>query len=153
LVNASAEVIGMDTAAAGAVRSRSASTAAFAIPINSAMSVVHQIESGRSSATVHIGDAAFLGVEIQPTNRPGGSPAAIPGAVVAGVTPNTPAEGAGLGVGDTIVSVDGNAINSPSDLTQRISDHHPGDSATIGWVDSSGKSHSATVKLVTGPTK
>jgi S1-C subfamily serine protease len=153
LVNTAAEVIGMNTAAAGAERPRSASTAAFAIPINSVMAIVHQIEAGRASSTVHIGDAAFLGVVIQSPKTSGGSVPATPGAVVAQVTPNTPADHAGLGAGDTIVAVDGKAINSPSDLTQRISDHHPGESAKIDWVDPSGKAHSATVRLVTGPTK
>jgi S1-C subfamily serine protease len=153
LVNMAAEVIGMDTAAAGIQRSRSASTLAFAIPINAAMTVIHQIEAGRGSATVHIGDAAFLGVQIQSASGSGGSVPAGTGAVVAAVTPHTPAEDAGLAVGDTIVAVDGKAIDSPADLTQRISDHHPGDSARISWTDPSGKTHSATVRLATGPTK
>jgi S1-C subfamily serine protease len=152
LVNTAAEVIGMDTAAA-AVESHSASSLAFAIPINTAMSIVHQIEAGRSSQTVHIGDAAFLGVEVKPPTVSGSSAPRVPGAVVARVTPNTPAEQAGLAVGDTIVSVDGKTIDTPSDLTQQISDHHPGDSARIGWVDPGGKSHSATVRLALGPTK
>ncbi len=117
------------------------------------MTVVHQIEAGRGSATVHIGDAAFLGVQIQSTSGSGGSVPSVAGAVVAAVTPNTPAEDAGLAVGDTIVAVDGKAIDSPADLTQRISDHHPGDSTRISWTDPSGKTHSATVRLATGPTK
>jgi S1-C subfamily serine protease len=153
LINTSAQVIGMDTAAAGGGRSRNAESAAFAIPINAAMAVAHQIEAGRASATIHIGDAAFLGVGIAAAGASGGSAPATPGAVIASVEPNTPAQSLGLAVGDTIISVDGTAVNTPSDLTKQISDLHPGDLAKIGWVDKSGKGHSGTVRLTVGPTK
>ena len=33
----------------------------------------------------------------------------------------------------------------------QISPHHPGDTISVGWVDQNGASHSATVKLATGP--
>jgi S1-C subfamily serine protease len=117
------------------------------------MAVAHQIEAGRSSATIHIGDAAFLGVGIAPAGASGGSGPTSPGAVIASVQANTPAQSLGLAVGDTIISVDGTAVNTPSDLTKQISDLHPGDSAKIGWVDKSGKGHSGTVRLTVGPTK
>jgi S1-C subfamily serine protease len=145
-------VIGMDTAATGGGRFQSAAGVAFAIPINAAMAVVHQIEARRASAAVHIGDAAFLGVEIA-AGGSGGSAPTSPGAVIASVEPNTPAQSLGLAAGDTVVSVDGKAVDTPSDLTSQISNLHPGDLAKIGWLDKSGKAHSGTVRLTVGPTK
>jgi S1-C subfamily serine protease len=64
LVNAYGQVIGMDTAA-GSSDGSSTATQAYAIPINNALSIAQQIESGTTSADVHIGNTAFLGVELQ----------------------------------------------------------------------------------------
>jgi S1-C subfamily serine protease len=150
LVNTTGQVIGMDTAASGGRRSSSGSNVAFAIPINSAIAVAHQIEAGHASAAIHIGPSALLGVQIQTASSAAGG-GATSGAVVEGVSPNTPAQAAGLAAGDTIVSMDGKPVGSASDLTQLIGSHHPGDTARITWVDQSGKSHTATVRLATGP--
>src|SRR5208282_4181551 len=73
LVNAYGQVIGMDTAASSGtqVQSQSGQTAeqAYAIPINEATSIAQQIEAGTTSAKVHIGATAFLGVETQPASQ------------------------------------------------------------------------------------
>jgi S1-C subfamily serine protease len=69
LLNADGQVIGMDTAAQsqqspdGTTSTQSASVA-FAIPINTAMSIAHQMENGQSSSTVHLGSTPMLGVEV-----------------------------------------------------------------------------------------
>src|SRR5206468_10490986 len=63
LLNANARVIGMDTAASAALTSQAVGEG-YAIPINRAASLAKQIVAGRSSATVHIGSTAFLGVSI-----------------------------------------------------------------------------------------
>jgi S1-C subfamily serine protease len=149
LVNASGQVIGMDTAASVGRRFSSGPATGFAIPINRAKAIADQIAAGQASGNVHIGEAAFLGVEVQPASGNGSGSSS--GAVVSGVAPNTPAQTAGLAAGDTIVAFDGKAVNSPSDLTQLISGHHPGDRVQVGWVDQSGQHHSATVRLMSGP--
>jgi S1-C subfamily serine protease len=69
LVNSYGQVIGMDTAAGSSGQPQSQSstataTQAFAIPINEAVSIAQQIESGTTTADVHIGATAFLGLEI-----------------------------------------------------------------------------------------
>jgi S1-C subfamily serine protease len=73
LVNAYGQVIGMDTAASSSgsqspsqSQSSQAPEQAYAIPINDALSIAKQIESGTTTSDVHIGATAFLGVEIQP---------------------------------------------------------------------------------------
>jgi S1-C subfamily serine protease len=67
LVNSYGQVIGMDTAAGSsdAVQGQSSTaTQAYAIPINEAVSIAQQIESGTTTADVHIGATAFLGLEL-----------------------------------------------------------------------------------------
>jgi S1-C subfamily serine protease len=141
LVNASAEVIGMDTAASASFR-RSSGADGYAIPINDALTIAHQIQSGKSSAEVHIGDRALLGVEIDGTSN---------SATVAAVQPNSPADDAGLTAGDTITAVDGNAVTDGASLRAALDPYHPGDNVTITWEDSNGQSHHADATLVVGP--
>ncbi len=58
---------------------------------------------------------------------------------------------AGVVVGDTIVSVNGTAVNSPTDLSNLLEPRHPGDTVQLQWTDQSGQTHSASVKLGSGP--
>ena len=143
LSDAKGQVIGIDTAATVESRFRSSQAMGFAIPIADAMAVVHQIESGQASETVHIGPSAFLGVSLVSGN---GS-----GAVVSGVESGSPADSAGLAEGDTITSAGGQAVDSAEALTSVIQAHRPGDKVGVQWTDPSGDSHSTTVKLGTGP--
>jgi S1-C subfamily serine protease len=67
LVNDHGEVVGMNTAASSGAQFQSESgqsaVQAYAIPIDNAESIAHQIENGQGSSTVHIGATAFLGIE------------------------------------------------------------------------------------------
>ncbi len=143
LADADGRVIGIDTAATADGRFRSGPALGFAIPIDDAMAVVHQIESGQASETVHIGPTAFLGVSL--VSGPGS------GAVVADVESGSPADSAGLEQGDTITSAGGQDVDSADTLTSVIRAHRPGDKVGLQWTDPSGDSHSTTVKLGTGP--
>jgi S1-C subfamily serine protease len=152
LVNTAGQIIGINTAASQGTQFRGQQTQAFAIPINQAKSIADQIEAGTSSTAVHIGPTGLVGVQIMSS----GSAAANgiqtgSGAVVAGVVPGTPADGAGLTQGDVIVSVDGQSVSSPEQLQSALGQHHPGDSVTIGWQDQTGQTQSATVVLANGP--
>ncbi|GAA0994458.1 S1C family serine protease [Subtercola frigoramans] len=158
LYDAQGEVIGIDTAAS----SGSATVTGFAIPINTALKIAKQIESGTESGNVTIGYPAFLGVQIgSQTSGTGssglgsrgssGSTSTVAGATVAGVIDGTPAATAGLVAGDTITTVDGTTIDSGSTLTKTMKSYNPGDSVTISWTDASGATHSASVTLIEGP--
>ena len=81
----------------------------------------------------------------------GGSNTNTSGAVVSGTTPNSPAASAGISSGDVITSVNGNSVASAEALTTALSGKHAGDKVTIGWTDSSGTSHTATITLLEGP--
>ena len=154
LVNTAGQVIGMNTAASsGSVTplgtTSALTTTAFSIPINNAISLAKQIEAGTSSATVHIGATPFLGVEVASAASLG---RAGSGVIVEGVVPGAAAASAGLAGGDTIASVGGHQVTSPSDLQTRIERYHPGDKVTVTWTDQTGQSHQGTVRLTTGPT-
>jgi S1-C subfamily serine protease len=179
LVDTSGDVLGMDTAASAGFsfqsNDQSSGTQGYAIPIDTALSIARTIEAGSGSSTVHIGETAFLGVEI---NAQGGSSgdsgnsgnsgngggfggvfggnsgntgSTASGASVAGTVTNGPAQEAGLAEGDVITSLGGETISSANDLTNAMSEHHPGDKVTIGWTDGSGQTHTATVQLSSGP--
>jgi S1-C subfamily serine protease len=123
------------------------STQGFAIPIDTALSVASQIEGGQASSTVHIGATAFLGLEIASSDQQGSS-----GVALAGAASGTPAANAGLGQGDVVTSLGGQSVSTGTDIQNILVGHHPGDQISIGWTDSSGQSHTATVTLASGPT-
>jgi S1-C subfamily serine protease len=151
LVNKAGRVVGIDTAASAGTGNQlrsSTATQAFTIPINEALSIARQIEAGRSTATVHVGPTAFLGVAVT-SGAPGLN--ASPAAEVAGVGQNTPAADAGLTAGDAITSLGGRAITAPAQIRSVLTAHHPGDRISITWSDQGGQSQAATVVLTTGP--
>jgi S1-C subfamily serine protease len=67
LANSAGQVIGMDTANASSSQGSSA-VLGYAIPINTALAVAHQIAAGQASATVQIGLPGFLGVLVPQSN-------------------------------------------------------------------------------------
>ncbi len=150
LVNRYGQVVGVDTAASAPVQSGTSPTQSFAIPVNKALSIASKIEAGRSSATVHIGATAFLGVGLSPSAS-FGSGAARAGVAVAGVVTGSPAARAGLAAGDEIMSVGGRSVGSSSDIQSALERRHPGDTIRISWLDPSGRSHAASVVLAAGP--
>jgi S1-C subfamily serine protease len=125
---------------------QSSSTQGFSIPINTALSIASQIEGGHASSTVHIGQTAFLGLEISGNSGQAGS-----GVMLAGAAPGTAAAGAGLTEGDTVTSVAGQQVSSSTDVQHILIGYHPGDKISIGWTDVDGQSHTATVTLTSGP--
>ena len=154
LVDTTGSVVGMDTAAAGGGR-RTPSSVGFAIPINRALAVVDQIRAGRGSDTVHVGQRALLGVVIEDAGAGAGGASGsggtnAPGAPVTSVEPNGPAAAVGIASGDVITDLGGTTINQPSDLTAALGRYHPGDRVSVGWVDASGRHHTATAQLVAG---
>ena len=154
LVNDSGQVVGMDAAASAANGTRFARTTgsrSFAIPIDTALAVVKAVENGPVTAGVHVGPTGFLGVAVVPPALVGPVVPPPAGVTVARALPGYPAVKAGLTQGDVITSVDGKAVATPSELTDLLSAHHPGDTVRVAWTDPAGSSHSATVSLASGP--
>jgi S1-C subfamily serine protease len=73
------------------------------------------------------------------------------GALVCSVITSSPAQESGLTEGDTITSVNGQTVTTPSALTTLLEPLHPGDKVTIGWTDASGKTQTESVQLSSGP--
>jgi S1-C subfamily serine protease len=67
------------------------------------------------------------------------------------VVTSSPAQESGLAEGDTITSLNNQAVASPTALTNLLEPFHPNDKVTIGWTDSSGQSHTASAHLSSGP--
>jgi len=147
LLNSAGRVVGIDTAASSSSPfAVSDSSDGYAIPIGRATSIAKQIVSGKSSATVHVGATAFLGVQLASTPSFAGQ-----GVTIVGVVPGGSASAAGLVPGDVITSVAGRAVSSPSDIAPIILAHKPGDRVTITFTDRTGLTQSTTVVLASGP--
>lgn len=151
LLDAEGEVVGIDTAA-----SSGSSIDGYAIPIDDVLAVVKQVASGTETSTVQIGANPFLGVQVTETTMAYAGDFASTnsgsGALVAGVLAGSPAEQAGLSVGDVITAVNSTQVDAAYDLSTLLAAHNAGDTVTITWTDSSGASHHATVTLAASPT-
>jgi S1-C subfamily serine protease len=170
LVNSYGQVIGMDTAAdtgysfqsptgQGSTGSTSAEQA-YAIPINEALSIAKQIEASTTTADIHIGATAFLGIEIQSASEGssaggyggfGGGQSSTSGVSITGTLAGSPAAEAGLAEGDEITALGGQSVSTAEDISQALVKYHPGDSISITWVDETGQSHTSTLTLASGP--
>jgi S1-C subfamily serine protease len=150
LVNADGKVIGMDSAGSSASTfSRRAATEGYAIPIDDALAVAHEIEAGRASTTVHIGARPILGVEVADQSSWFGDTTS--GVTIAGVEPGGPADTAGLASGDTIIGIDGHTVATTDDVASALNSSRPGEAVRVQWIDADGGSHAATVTLEAGP--
>jgi serine protease Do len=124
--NLDGEVVGVNTA----IFSPSGGSVGigFAIPAREAVTIVSELkEKGQVTR-------GWLGVQIQPvTDEIAGAVGLkeAKGALVADVTPNSPALAAGVKTGDTIVELDGKSIKSPTDLSRAVAGIEPGQKATL----------------------
>jgi len=114
----------------------------FAIPIRQALLFARLIVNGNSSATVHVGPTAFLGVVL--TDSSGG-------AKIQQVVPGNAAATAGLVAGDVITSIDGAAISSSADVRKSVLTLVPGKAVAIEWTDASGTAQAGSITPTSGP--
>ena len=145
LVDRTGRLIGINTAASVDEQTKQPGGDGFSIPSNTALAIAQQIQSGDESGTVHVGPTALLGVTTKDATGQ------LSGAAVIGVLDGGRAQRAGVAAGDTIRSVDGQAVTSAGDLTAILDKHHPNEEIRLGWVDRNGNNRSATVRLATGP--
>jgi len=155
LLNKAGQTVGMDTAAStGSPFAAETANDAYAIPIDKALAIAQQIESGKESTTVHIGGTPFLGVEVESVGAGYDyGPSASSGAMIAAVVPNAPAASAGLAAGDVITAIDGRTISSPSTVTAILLTEQPGTTLTVAYTDPYGSEHATTVTLANGPAQ
>jgi len=161
LVTTSGKVIGIDTAAGAGAGGfyfspyGTSPTQAYAVPITTALDIAKSIETGISTASIHVGPTAILGIEAVPTNAISSgfnaTPSTTNGVAVQGFVPNSPVSKSALAVGDIITAFDGQDVSSVSELSALELSLKPGDSATIEYRTQSGVQQSLTLNLIAGP--
>jgi S1-C subfamily serine protease len=137
LLDGEGEVVGITTAASSGGASES-----YAVPIEDALAVAQQIESGDESHGAQIGPSAYLGIRVAETGT---------GLQVAQVESGSAADRAGIAAGDVLTGVGRRAVDSLEVLKQALATYQPGDRATLRWTDSRGRAHHASVALGTSP--
>ena len=141
LVNMAGEVIGINTAiytSGGGYQG-----VGFAMPSNTVVQVYNQLIGPE-----HKVSRGSIGVEFNAVPNPAVARVygVTSGVTIAHVTPNGPADKAGLKTGDTIVSVDGKQVKNGDELVAEISAIKPGSNAKIGYVRN-GKTSAAEVTI------
>ena len=125
LVNARGEVIGITMSS---VRSNQALRIAFAIPINTAKRLAGIIVADGKVTRPYIGVTTEL---LSPARGEELKVKAGRGAYISEVTPNTPAEKAGLRKADVIVAINTTPVDRTNPLTLVLLDFKPGETVTI----------------------
>ncbi len=141
LVNMNGEVIGINTAiytSGGGYQG-----VGFAMPSNTVVSVYNQLIGPE-----HKVSRGSIGVQFNAIPNPAVARVygVSSGVTIADITPNGPAEKAGLKVGDTITTVNGKEVKSGDELVSEISGLKPGTTAKIGYMRN-GKAETASVTI------
>jgi serine protease Do len=128
LVNMDGEVIGINTAIL--TDTNAYAGVGFALPSNTIAQVYNQL-----TGPDHRVERGSIGIEFNAQENPaiarvyGGQG----GITISSVVPGSPAERAGLKVGDTIFSVDGKSIKNGDELVSDIAGRRPGSKVTLGY--------------------
>jgi putative serine protease PepD len=150
LVNCSGDLVGVPSAGATAPSTgRSQSTGSiglgFAIPSDVAKRITDEIIA--TGSATH----SYFGLQVTPIPPSAAEQMGTPqGLYVAGVEPNSPAATAGLQEGDVITAVNGQTVNTATDLESFTITHAPGEKVTITYYRD-GKSSTTTLTLGTQP--
>lgn len=135
LLDGENEVVGLTTAAS----TSTSAVESYAVPIEDALAVVEQVETGDESGSVRLGAAAYLGVFVDGALQ------------VASVEAGTAAAEAGIGPGATLLALDGTAVGDLGTLSEVLDGLQPGAEVTVRWLDADGGTHRARVTLGSSP--
>jgi serine protease Do len=141
LVNMDGEVIGINTAIL--TDTNSYAGVGFALPSNTVAQVYNQL-----TGPEHRVQRGSIGIEFNAQESPAIARVygVQSGITVSSVVPDSPADHAGLKVGDTIFSVDGNQIKNGDELVGDIASRKPGDKIALGYFRN-GKKEETTVTV------
>jgi putative serine protease PepD len=116
LIDAAGKVIGVNAQ----IDSNSNDNAGvgFAIPIDAVKSVADTVIAGKTV------QHAYLGVQISDTTND-------TGAQISRIVSGSPADKAGLQVGDVVTAIDGKTVSTSDDLTALVATYSPGDKAKL----------------------
>jgi serine protease Do len=141
LVNMAGEVIGINTAIL--TDTNAYAGVGFALPSNTVVNVYNQL-----IGPDHRVARGSIGIEFAAQENPAIARVygVNSGVTISNVIAGTPADEAGLQVGDTIVSVDGKPVKNGDELVSDIASRKPGTKVTLGLVRN-GKKKDATVTV------
>jgi serine protease Do len=138
LVNMDGEVIGINTAIL--TDTNAYAGVGFALPSNTIAQVYNQL-----TGPEHRVERGSIGIEFNAQENPaiarvyGGQG----GITISSVVPGSPAERAGLKVGDTIFSVDGKPVKNGDELVSDIAGRRPGSKVSLGYYRNGKKDEAA----------
>ena len=149
LVNASGQLIGINSAIASLGSSGGSSSQSgnigigFAIPVNAARSIASQLISTGKATHPYLGVSSKDGVVTYGSAKRAA-------AVLTNVVSGTPADKAGLQANDAIIAVDGNSIDGSLSLVAQVRQHSVGDKVTLKFLRN-GQSQDVSVTLIALP--
>ena len=141
LINLKGEVVGVNTAVANGGLNSSANNIGFAIGVAEVKRVSEILRATRGGASRQQG---FLGISLG-SRTDGGS-----GAVIGEVTEGSPAETAGVKVGDIVLEINGQPITGDTSLVAIIRDSAPGEQIEL-VVERDGSRRTLTATLTARP--
>ncbi|WP_411974514.1 trypsin-like peptidase domain-containing protein [Sulfitobacter faviae] len=146
LIDMGGRLIGVNTSIL--TRSGGSNGIGFAIPADLVAAFVAQARAGEAAF-----QRPWAGLSGQPVDADMAGPLGLDrpgGIIVSGLHPASPFNGAGLKVGDVIVSVDDQPVNTPAEMIYRMSVAGLGHSARVG-VMRKGRLQEVTVALIAAP--
>ena len=141
LVNMNGEVIGINTAILSETNAYAG--IGFALPSKTVVEVYNQLTGPEHKVSRGSIGIMFDAVENPAIARVYGSGT---GVTVSSVVAGSPADQAGLKVGDTITTVDGKRVSKGSELVGDIASRKPGSKVALGFLRN-GKTQEATVTI------
>ena len=148
LVNERGELIGINTAIISH-GSEGNQGIGFAVPVAVARNVMDQILKNGKVTRAYLG---VMAQEVTPAIAKAFHEPEVRGALIGDVSPNSPAEKAGLQKGDIILDVNGKPINDGAQLRMNISLMQPGSSVNVK-VLREGATRDFNVRLAELPTE
>ena len=122
LVDGSGRIVGINTAVARGDIATAATNVGFAISSDEVLEVLEELRAAEDGEPRAEG---FFGVSLD-DRTDGGQ-----GALITSVDDDSPAEGAGVQVGDVVVAIDDSAIDGSAGVVAAIRDHSPGDAIEV----------------------
>ena len=143
LVNTRGQVIGINTAVFQSSSEVAANNEGFSISVAEALPVIEEL---RAQANGQARTEGYLGVSVLDRNDGG------LGAMIAEVSPGSPADLAGMKVDDVVIQADGSPVDGQPALVAAIRDKSPGDTIKID-VLRDGERITLTATLIERPTQ
>jgi serine protease Do len=141
LVNMNGEVIGINTAILSETNAYAG--IGFALPSKTVVDVYNQLVSPEHKVSRGSIGIMFDAVENPAIARVYGSGSGVP---ISSVVAGSPADQAGLKVGDTITTVDGKKVSKGTELVADIASRKPGSKVNLGFIRN-GKPQDASVTI------